>query len=392
VESWIEELRSRCGPLTDAANIFAAQLGVERDPPRGVNGLLALSRAVARLDDEDDERLFVELAGSYFAVVLCDALGRGRHVARAGKHRVDLGAASFDPFGALERVLAADDATRALAEEVSRAEAEAAGVGPAARVAHEVERQLRGRFSRISVLDRFDHTLTLEVDGDSVELDLARLVRATSGESAGNVQRAVAKFLAALPGMSESKAAWTDAKGSILPRPLGAQMIAGLPERSALSLHPLLAGTKQLGAPELGFVLRGERRARYVQAREVHGWDVTAAQLRAAAIENLAARSDNAKLACTDTEHGPIVVAKSGDGLDAARVVLPGLIDVLGRELGIPFAVAIPHRDTLLACPLDAPKAVAHLRKTAAEQAARAPHAICKDVLLLDRDGSLRVC
>lgn len=354
--------------------------------------MLALSRAVAQLDDEDDERLFVELAGSYLAVLLCDALGRGKHVARGGKHRVDLGVASFDPFGALERVLAADDATRALAEEVSRAEAEAAGIGPAARVAREVERQLRARFSRINVLDRFDHTLTLEVDGDSVELDLARLVRATSGESASNVQRAVEKFLSAMPGMADGASAWGDAKDSILPRPLGAQMIAGLPERSALSLHPLLAGPKQLGAPELGFVLRGERRARYVQAREVHGWDVTAAQLRAAAIENLAARSENAKLACTDTEHGPIVVAKSGDGLDAARVVLPGLIDVLGPELGVPFAVAIPHRDTLLACPLDAPKAVAHLRKTAAGQAARAPHAISKDVLQLDRDGSLRVC
>ena len=359
-----------------------------------MNGLLALSRAVAQLDDQDDERLFVELAGSYLAILLCDALGRGRHVARAGKHRVDLGAASFDPFGALERVLAADDSGRALAEEVARAEAEAAGVGPSARVAREVERQVRARFARASVLDRFDHTLTLtlDVDGDSVELDLSRVVRATSGESASNVQRAVEKLLSALPGMADSGAAWNDARASVLPRPLGAQMIAGLPEKSALSLLPLLAGPKHAGAPELGFVLRGERRARYVQTREVHGWDVTSAQLRAAAIENLAARSESAKLACTETEHGPIVVAKSGDGLDAARVVLPGLIDVLGPELGVPFAVAIPHRDTLLACPLDAPKAVAHLRKTAGEQAARAPHAISKDVLQLDRDGSLRVC
>jgi uncharacterized protein YtpQ (UPF0354 family) len=139
-------------------------------------------------------------------------------------------------------------------------------------------------------------------------------------------------------------------------------------------------------------VLRSERRARYVQARETQAWDVTGAQLRAAAIENLAARSDNAKLVCTDTEHGPIVVAKTGDGLDAARVVLPGLIDVLGPELGVPFAVAIPHRDTLLACPLDAAAAVAHLRRTAGDQAARAPHAISGEVMALSRDGELEVC
>jgi hypothetical protein len=354
--------------------------------------LLALSRAVAQLDDEDDERLFVELAGSYLAVLLCDALGRGQHVAREGKHRVDLGVASFDPFGALERVLAADDAARALAHEVSRAEAEAAGTGPSARVAREVERQVRARFRQTHVVSRFDHTLTLEVEGERVELDLSRVVRATSGESAANVQKAVEKLLAALPGMGSSASAWREAKDSILPRPLGAQMIAGLPESSALSLMPLLAGQQAKAAPKLGFVLRNERRARYVQAREVQGWDVTQAQLRVAAIENLAARSENAKLACTDTEHGPIVVAKSGDGLDAARVVLPGLIDVLGPELGVPFAVAIPHRDTLLACPLDAPAAVAHLRRTARAQAAKAPHAISGDVMALSRDGELEVC
>ena len=402
MQSWINELRSSCGPLTDAASIFAAQLGVERDPPRGVNGLVALSKAVAhQLDrqeldgdgERDDERMFVELAGSYFAVVLCDALGRGKHVAREGKHRLDLGSASFDPFGALERVLAADDAARALAYEVSRAEAEAAGVGPSARVAREVERQVCARFARARVLDRFDHTLKLEVDGDGLELDLTRLVRATSDASDANMRKAVEKFLSAVPGMSEPAAAWSEARASILPRPLGAQMIAGLPAQSALWLAPLTADLSQReSAPKLGVVLRSERRARYVQAREVQAWDVTASELRAAAIENLARRSDNAKLVCTDTEHGPIVVAKSGDGLDAARVVLPGLIDVLGPELGVPFAVAIPHRDTLLACPLDAPAALAHLRRTAADQAARAPHAISKDVMRLDRDGRLNVC
>lgn len=358
-----------------------------------MHGLLALSRAVTQLDDDDDERLFVELAGSYFAVVLCDALGRGRHVARAGKHRVDLGAASFDPFGALERVLAAGDAARALAREVSRVEAEAAGTGPSARVAREVERQVRARFASARVVDRFDHALKLELEGEVVELDLTRLVRAAGDAGASTLERAVEKFLAALPSMSAPAAAWREARDSVLPRPLGAQVIAALPRHSSLWLAPLIIEDEPAPhAPKLGVVLRSERRARYVQAREAQAWDVTSAELRAAAVDNLAKRSANAKLVCTDTEHGPIVVARSGDGLDAARVVLPGLIDVLGPELGVPFAVAIPHRDTLLACPLDAPAAVRHLARTAADQAARAPHAICKDVLRLDRDGTLHVC
>src|SRR5689334_2116713 len=105
--------------------MFAAQLGVENDPPRGVEGLLAVSRALSSIDGqrEDDERMLVELAGSYLAVVLCDSLGSGRHASRKGQHRLDLGAAFFDPFSAVERALGADDTARTLAHEVARAEA-----------------------------------------------------------------------------------------------------------------------------------------------------------------------------------------------------------------------------------------------------------------------------
>src|SRR5688500_362832 len=98
--SWIDALRSRCGPLTDAASLFAASLGVERDPPAGAAGLLALARGVERHlhapeQDEEHERLFVELAGAYLGVLLCGALPQGRHASRHGKHGVLFGARRF---------------------------------------------------------------------------------------------------------------------------------------------------------------------------------------------------------------------------------------------------------------------------------------------------------
>jgi hypothetical protein len=89
VPTWIDGLRARCGPLTDAASIFAAHLGVERDPPFGVDGLLALTRELRRqrslAQSDEDERSLVELAGAYFALVLCRELG-GSHVSRTGRH------------------------------------------------------------------------------------------------------------------------------------------------------------------------------------------------------------------------------------------------------------------------------------------------------------------
>lgn len=387
VISWIDELRPKCGPLTDAASLFAAQLGVEHDPPRGVAGLLAVSRALTAHGEhnrDDDERMLVELAGSYLALVLCDSLG-GTHAQRSGRHRLDLGDAFFDPFSAVERALAAEDVTRALAHEVARAEAEARGDGPFARVVHEVKRQLKQRDADVTVVDRFDNVLKVQVEGDTVELDLARLIRATDESSSAGMTKAVERFLDAVPSRSVRPSAWAEMRENILPRPIGPRLLAGLPASHALLIEPLA------GEAQLGFVLRSERRARYVHEREAHRWDVSSGQIRAAAIENLAQRSERAKLVCTETEHGPIVVAKSGDGLDAARVLLPGLLDVLGPELGVPFAVAIPHRDTLLACPLDAPAALAHLTKTARDQAARAPHAISGAVMQLDRGGVLRV-
>jgi len=76
-----------------------------------------------------------------------------------------------------------------------------------------------------------------------------------------------------------------------------------------------------------------------------------------------------------DTDAGPLVVARTGDGLDAARLLLPTLPDVLRPELGDAVVAAIPHRDVLYACPrADAP--IEALAARAADASARAPHPI----------------
>ena len=71
-----------------------------------------------------------------------------------------------------------------------------------------------------------------------------------------------------------------------------------------------------------------------------------------------------------------LVVARTGDGLDASRLLLPGLHDVLAPELGSPFVAAVPHRDALFACPRDCERSVRALRERAARESLRAAHAI----------------
>jgi hypothetical protein len=300
--------------------IFSASLGVELDPPRGARGLLALTRAIERhlcsSSTEQDERLFVELAGAYLGLVLCDALGQGRHENRNGQHGLSFGEARFfDLFAAVEQALDADDARATIAAHVARAEA------------------------------------------------LARGFAEPTGTDA-----------------------WARAESRLLPRLVGPRFLAQLDPSSAsqtLCAYPLA------GEVQLCFVLRERARARYVHRDEPERWAQNPDQLRTIALSNLARRSKQARLLRFDGEQGTLVKASTGDGLDAARLMLPGLHDVLGPELGSPFAAAIPHRDALFACRLDSGAALQAMRARAALEAAQARLPITSELFVVEPEGRL---
>jgi hypothetical protein len=320
VPSWIEGLRLRCGPLTDAALIFGAKLGVESDPPRGAHGLLALTHAIEQQaytgpESEEDERLFVELAGAYLGLLLCDALGTGRHLKQGGRHGLSFDERGFfDAFVAIEHALEADDVCKALATQVALAEALACGT------------QLQG--------PRTD---------------------------------------------------WTQAQAGILPRLVGPRFFAELLRGGA---GQALCTVPVVGEMKLCFVLSEHGRVRYVRTSELERWMQSPEQVLHTARANLARRSDRAKLTCFDRDQGRLVVAKSFDGLDAARLLLPGLHDLLAPELGSPFVAAAPHRDALFACPLGS-QTLSAMRERAAHEAAQARYAITAQLFLVEPNARL---
>lgn len=315
--SWIDDLRSRCGPLTDAAALFAASLGVERDPPAGAAGLLALARRVEHHLDQPahgdgDERLFVELAGSYLSLLLCDALPHGRHTSHEGRHALRLGAHGFfDPFAAIERLLEADDVRSCLAEQVALAEAEA-------------------RHASADV--------------------------------------------------------WANARPRLLPRLVGAAFLAEVNRRAGR--QPLYA-RPLVGDVHMVLLLCEQERRRYVDACELEAWGATPDLVLDAARSNLARKSEAARLLRVDAAEGTLVVARTGDGLDSSRLLLPGLHELLANELGEPFAAAVPHRDALFACSLRSRASVRLLRERARLEASRATHAITAQLVRVGRRGVL---
>ena len=388
VALWIDALASRSGPLLNAASQFTVKNGLERDPPRGVEGLGLLSRLIRRaqshLDDDESARMFLEGAGAYLALLLLDHFGNARHTSHAGQHRLRLGeCGTFDPFAAVEHAFDSDDIRHTLLAELRLAESEAEGVTPTARVVAEVRRMLRD-LPGLRRIEHFDRTVWVEVGDTRIELDLQRVVEVTRGESDLLLRAAVGRLCSSLTGEAARRweLPWSEARSRIYPRLVGPSFVEALPADAAdLQLERVGAELWET------LIVRSRERARYVRRDEVLAWSKDGAAPRLQALHNLAQASQQARFLQHDTEFGPIVIAQSRDGLDAARLLLPGLHGILAEPLGSPFLVAVPHRDTLLACARQPAALVEEMTRRVQSAARSAPHAISGRLWLVDGPG-----
>jgi uncharacterized protein YtpQ (UPF0354 family) len=89
----------------------------------------------------------------------------------------------------------------------------------------------------------------------------------------------------------------------------------------------------------------------YVTQELLRGWDVPLERVQEVALDNLAARSDNAQvMALTDPEDRPCaLIISTRDGYDATRLALPAVRETFAEALGDEYLVGIPNRDFLIA-------------------------------------------
>jgi len=351
-----------------------------------MKALLAELRRQVALEDctEEEDRLWVERSGAWLGLLLLDALG-GTGVSRRDESvRVLLGEhGSFDTFGAMQAALESDDPSAEFVRQVDLGEAEATGRGPVSRVVSVFVERLAELRPNLRLEGRHDLDLLLS---EGVEVDLSRVQRSTEGEPLTAVRLAVDKFISMLPGgdgEGDTSVSWDEAKARIMPRIVGAHFVEELGEERAslLQLSQLCADTF------IALQLEYQGRSRFLRVAEFAGWGVDAATALQAALHNLARRSQSACFARAETGDGTLVIGQSRDGWDSSRLLLPGLYDVLSGDLRGPFAVAIPHRDELLACSAIDIDAVSALRDRARDDALRAPHRISDAVFLLGEDG-----
>ncbi|MGB5414228.1 MAG: hypothetical protein WBN01_06265, partial [Polyangiales bacterium] len=141
-------------------------------PGKGAPGVRWLADLLEDFVDRDsdgaqDDR-FVEGAGAFLGLLLIDHLG-GSTQERDGCHRVQLGRFGwFDPFGAIQEALDADDPRKCLSEYLSVAEREARADGPVSRVVRIFADELNRARPDLAIESQFELTVDLD-NGASVD-------------------------------------------------------------------------------------------------------------------------------------------------------------------------------------------------------------------------------
>lgn len=373
---WLNALEDVGGRLVPAARDFL----LSQPPPLPAKGPQGVRWLAAQLEDfvdcesdgAQDDR-FVEGAGALLGLLLIDHLG-GRTHERDGCHRVQLGRFGwFDPFGAIQEVLDAEDPRGCLAEYLSIAELEAAAKGPVSRVVRVFADELGRARPDLDIESQFELTVNLD-NGASV--DLARLERVARDQDDDAATEAARRIISMLPGAAVQEAtSWVEAAPRLLPRLVSQKFLASLPDEQDLHLEPVGADV------QLALQLRYGTRARYLRAAEVGGWLLEPALIRQQAIENLVAKSRSLRLERVSNE---ILRVRQGDGLDGARLLLPDLAARLARLEPGDWLAAAPHRDVLL---LARTPARAELSKRAEDAAQRAPHPVSASLFAITSRG-----
>ncbi|MEM9730554.1 MAG: hypothetical protein AAF997_18380 [Myxococcota bacterium] len=373
--SWIEAMENVGGQLVPAALDFTHTQGASA-PEAGASGVRWLAERIERFVDHDeasvDDHRFVEGAGALLGLLLIEHLG-GRTRAQNGAHRVQLGRYGwFDPFGAVADALDAEDPRRCLAEYLVVAEREAHQAGPISRVVAIFAEVLAEARPDLQITSQFE--LTVELD-NGASVDLARLEKVARDQDEEATAHAARRIISMLPGdVGPRETDWDEAAQRVFPRLVSEAFLKTLPDQQVLY-------REELGHDvHLALQLRYGPRARYVRRSEVVRWAAQADAFHQA-VRNLAAHSRRLRL--EPVERGLLRV-RQGDGLDAARLVLPDLAVRLRQLSTEPWVAAAPHRDVLLVGPAQETPRLAELAKDAAE---RAPHPISTALFAITEEG-----
>ena len=124
-----------------------------------------------------------------------------------------------------------------------------------------------------------------------------------------------------------------------------------------------------------------------VTTEQLIRWGVDLETIDQLARENLAAARPDLELQLFRGDQGAAALLNTGDGYDAARLLLGELHPQLAPELGGDFLVAIPTRDVFLAFPTGPEGFVGRVQQRIAHDYRKLPYPITDHLFLVTLDG-----
>ena len=115
------------------------------------------------------------------------------------------------------------------------------------------------------------------------------------------------------------------------------------------------------GALPIRYVVNAGPERLTITRADVERWNITPADLRDAAHENLWHLTRGASILQEDVAGREVYQIRQGDGWDAARVCLPGLWRRLAESCEDALVLAVPSQDAVFAAPMHQPRSLERL-------------------------------
>lgn len=142
---------------------------------------------------------------------------------------------------------------------------------------------------------------------------------------------------------------YEDVKEKLYPQVMPAEYVERAPSR--LISFPL---SQQVS---VGLVADFPETYMYLRQIDLQRWDVAADDLFDRAQKNLEELTQSVQLQLAGADKDVFVAVASGDGYDAARILIPSFQAFLAQHLGETFRFALPNRDFLICWRLDCDEA-----------------------------------
>lgn len=171
---------------------------------------------------------------------------------------------------------------------------------------------------------------------------------------------------------------YDDIESSILPQLMPVEYVDQLP-----LCHRPFASTVLLG-----YVIDEPTCYQYITEDGPSGWGKQEGDVFTVAISNLNARSGDIQLHVSTNRNARYIAIITGDGFDAARIVVPQLRTLIGDQLGYPFRFGVPNRDFLICWPRTNDESFqAFIAEKLAKDFAEQPYPLSPSVFEVDKEG-----